>query len=219
MDDTGMSSQYLMLEHFLAEGKRTNYCILAPGIAALQNKKAIFGDNDYRFLMYVNRDYVSNYYREAASASSAAAVSSVTGWLPFVGVSYYSTEIFFPSLYALIYPKKHNRFDEEGNYTYPKRNTEFSMKSVKMEKLTFYHPYLKKIETLCKTNNIQLIYYFSPSRTERIEYENPDFPVIDHTDILTDDTLFYDDIHVNYMGREKVSGMFAQSLLKIMEPN
>lgn len=210
MDDTGMSSQYLMLQHFLASGKKTKYCILAPGIAALEYKRASFGDNDYRFLMFVNRDYVYDYYKNAAPNSNAANVSFITKWLPFVGVSYYNTEIFFPSLNSLFQPKKRNRFDENGNYTYPKSSKAFKSTPSKTEKITFGHPYLKKIKTLCKANNIELIYYFAPMRTERIEYILPDFPVIDHTRVLREDIFFYDDIHVNYMGREKISKLFSQ---------
>ena len=217
MDDTGISSQYLMLEHFLAEGKSTDYVILAPGIAALQNTEAGFGDNDYRFLMYSNREYVSDYYKNAFAGSPAAKVSYLTKWLPFVGVSYYNTELFFPSIYTLIAPKKHNRFDENGNYTYPKRTMKFSNRKVKKETVSFDHPYLKKILSLCEANHIKLIYYFAPLRTERIEYASPNFPVIDQSEVLTDDASFYDDIHVNYKGREKVSGMFAKSFLSIIK--
>ncbi len=217
MDDTGMSSQYLMLQHFLAEGKKTKYCVLAPGIASLQNKESTFGDNDYRFLMYVNRDYVYEYYKNASPNSKAAKVSYITKWLPFVGVSYYNSEVFFPSLNALFQPKKRNRFDENGNYTYPKRNKVFKSKNSKKARITIEHPYLKKIETICSANNIQLIYYFAPMRKEMIEYTNPDFPIIDNTGILKDDSFFYDDIHVNYMGREKVSVMFAETFSQLVK--
>ena len=81
--------------------------------------------------------------------------------------------------------------------------------------MTFEHPYLKKIEALCAANNIQLIYYFAPMRGQQIKYKNPDFIVIDHTETLMDDSLFYDDIHVNYMGREKVSGMFVEEFTRM----
>ncbi len=217
MDDTGLSSQYLMLEHFLAEGKKTDYCILAPGVAALDNKTADFGDNDYRFLMYVNRDYVQNYYKNASSTSYAARVSYLTKWLPFVGLSYFNTELFFPSLNALIVPSKRNRFDERGNYSYPKPNKKFKNKSLRTEKINFNHPYLKQIEALCKENDIQLIYYFAPMRSTDIAFNSPMFLVINDSRTVEDDTYFYDDIHLNYMGREKVSTKFAQSFKNILE--
>ena len=214
IDDTGMSSQYLMLEHFLAEGKKTKYCILVPGISALENKVSSFGDNDYRFLMYVNRSYVYDYYRRGNT--SAARVSYMTKWLPFVGLSYYNTELFFPSLQTLFNPEKRNRFDENGNYTYPKRNKKFSAVDIKTKQVDFDHPYLNKIENLCKANNIKLIYYFAPMRSVNISFENQKFSVINHSQTLENDILFYDDIHVNSIGRERASGLFANSFLALV---
>lgn len=215
MDDTGMSGHYLMLQHFVAEGKKTKYCILAPGLASLENKRASSGDNDYRFLMFVNRDYVYDYFENASPGTTATCVMGSSRWFPFVGVSYYNTEIFFPSIVTLFQPKKHNRFDARGNYTYPKRNKKFKDKETKTQKLTFEHPYLKKIEKLCTDNNIQLIYYFSPMRGQKIEYKIPDFRTIDHTEIVKDDADFYDDIHVNNVGRKKVSKVFAEDFLSL----
>lgn len=217
MDDTGMSSQFLMLQHFLAEGKKTKYCILAPGIAALENKTVNFGDNDYRFLMFVNRDYVYDYYKNASSISCAAQAGMMTKWLPFIGLSYYNTEVFYPSLNAMLKPTQRNRFDEKGNYSYPKRKNKFKEKPLRILEMDFEHPYLEKIEALCKANDIQLIYYFAPTRAAQVTYSDPGFPVINHSQVLKDDSLFYDDIHVNYIGREKVSTLFAEFLYGIFK--
>lgn len=210
MDDTGMSSHYLMLQHFLAEGKKTKYCILAPGVGSLENIKAQSGDNDYRFLMYVNRNYVSDYYNAPINKTTQNRVLSVSNWLPFIGVSFYNTEILFPSIVALLNPKKRNRFDDKGNYTYPKRNKKFPNKDLQIKKLELSHPYLSKIEALCEANDIELIYYFAPMWNQKLDYVNPDFKVIDHTSFLKDPSLFYDDIHVNSVGRKVVSDSFAQ---------
>lgn len=215
MDDTGLSSQYLMLQHFIAEGKTTKYCILAPGLAALENKDVNYGDNDYRFLMYGNRDYIHDYYKNASSNSEAARMAYVTKWLPFVGISYYNTELFFPSLNALLVPSKRNRFDDKGNYSYPKTDKKFKIKPLRMEKMNFDHPYLKKIESLCRENDIQLVYYFAPMRVSKILYSGENFPVINDSGSLEDDTFFYDDIHLNYLGREKISLKFARHFYKI----
>lgn len=215
MDDTGLSSQYLMLQHFIAEGKTTKYCILAPGLAALENKDVNYGDNDYRFLMYGNRDYIHDYYKNASSNSEAARMAYVTKWLPFVGISYYNTELFFPSLNALLFPRKRNRFDDSGNYSYPKLNGRLKDKLKETKKVSFDHPYLHKIETLCKENNIQLIYYFAPIRSTAVEYESASFPILNHSKEINDDSLFYDNIHLNYLGRKEISVKFSQYFNKI----
>lgn len=213
MDDTGMSSQYLMLQHFLAEGKKTKYCILAPGIAALENKNVNIGDNDYRFLMYGDRDYISDYYKNADTFASS--VLYISKWLPLVGISYYNIELFYPSLQAALKPKSRNRFDDRGNYTYPKTNKKLKKREVKEQTLTFNHSYLDKIKALCQENNIELIYYFAPIRGKSILYDQQEFTIINHTQLLKgEDIYFYDDIHVNNEGRKVVSAMFADELFR-----
>ncbi len=212
MDDTGMSSQYLMLHHFLAEGKHAKYCVLAPGIAALENKSTTFGDNDYRFLMYVDRDYIYEYYKNADTY--AANVSYLTRWFPFIGISYYNTELFYPSLQSIVKPKSRHRFDDKGNYTYPNTMKSFKREDMETQKVSLEHPYLSKIKTLCDENNIELIYYFAPMRGKTIQFDNAKTKVINHSRVLKEDTYFYDDIHVNYLGRTIVSEMFAKEVLK-----
>ncbi|HPF12433.1 MAG TPA: hypothetical protein PKW08_08495 [Flavobacteriaceae bacterium] len=219
MDDTGMSTHYLMLEHFLKEGKSTRYCILAPGLASLENKKAGFSNNDYRFLMYVQRDYVYDYYKNNPEANNATNVLFLSKWVPFLGVGYYNTELFFPSLNAAIHPEQRNRFDARGNYGYPKKGDSLDGKEEIHTAISFQHPYLDKIETLCKNNNIRLIYYLSPIYKQTLSYEKPNFPLIDHTQFFKEAGNFYDRIHVNSEGREKVSLQFAEEFKKIKKEN
>ncbi|NLN25002.1 MAG: hypothetical protein GX163_05010 [Bacteroidetes bacterium] len=211
-DDTGLSSQYLMLQHTLYEGKKMKYCILAPGLAALRNKDANIGGNDYRFVMHVNRDYIGNYYKEAAPNSFEARILYTTKYLPFVGVSYYNTELFFPSIRVLFDKKKRNRFDDKGNYTYPQKKANLKEKPLDTVKVTFDHTYLKKIEALCKKNDIELIYYFSPEYQKFVSYEKPEnLHVINHSNIFQDElSLFYDPLHVNSKGREKATLHFIK---------
>lgn len=217
MDDTGMSSHYLMLKHFLAQGKKVDYCILAPSASSLMETTINFGDNDYRFLMYVDRDYVHDYYKNAAKNSEAARISYLTRWFPFMGLSYYNTELLYPSMYALTSLRKRNRFDEKGNYSYPSSTSTFKNKpTVTTRKVDFDNPYLKKIDALCKENNIQLIYYFAPIRSTLIEFSGEIFPVINDSQSIKDDTLFHDNIHVNNKGRKKISIKFADSFKKII---
>ena len=64
MDDTSLSSHYLMLQHFLAEGKQTNYCVLVASALGFDTNPKALSNNDYRFLMYNNRPYVSDYFRQ-----------------------------------------------------------------------------------------------------------------------------------------------------------
>ena len=95
MDDTSVSSQYLMLQHFLAEGKSTKYCVLASSPSSFDFKNNNISDNDYRFLMYVNRPYVSDYYKQFSGRNARLLYNSK--WAPVLGVSYYNACLLYTS--------------------------------------------------------------------------------------------------------------------------
>ncbi|MGS2726879.1 hypothetical protein ACU8DI_09750 [Psychroserpens sp. BH13MA-6] len=214
IDDTAIASQYLMLQHFLAEGKTTKYCVLAPNPMGYDIAKDDLSDNDYRFMPYVNRDYVSRYYQSFSGME--ANLSYTSKWLPMLGVGYYNAELFYPSIVSLISPEKHNRFDTQGNYTYPK----VQRQDQKVEKRTdthlkFKNNYLEKIQELCRKNNIELICYVSPMLHRNILVDNPDYKVINHSHLIQTNALFYDELHVNSEGRETTSKQFAQDLIQL----
>ena len=73
-------------------------------------------------------------------------------------------------------------------------------------------PLLETIKSLCEANNIQLIYYLSPLRNTEVHFSEKEVQVIDHTDLIQEDSLFYDDIHVNAPGRKITSKRFAKEL-------
>lgn len=208
MDDTALSSQYLMLQHFLAEGKTTKYCVLAPGNASFNSTIKDLSSNDYRFLMYGRRPYVSEYY--STFSSKEAHVLSLSKWLPMVGVSYYNAEVFYPSLISLVNPIKQNRFDNKGNYTYPviHKTAKPILKSQDLN-IKFANNYIDKIKTLCHANNIELICYLSPMETKNAIVKSSDFEVLNHSNLLTNTKYFYDTAHVNSLGRKIASLRFA----------
>lgn len=208
MDDTSLSSQYLMLQHFLAEGKTTKYCILAPSAASFDANPQDISDNDYRFLPFIHRDYVSDYFK--SYTGSAASIISNSSWFPVQGVSYYNAEVFYPSLLAVFAPKKRNRFDARGNYTYPSQhNIDKPINEFKTMSISFKNNYVRKIKALCDQNNITLICYFSPIAGKKVEVALADFNIINHSDVLKNSLYFYDAIHVNSKGRQQASEQFT----------
>ena len=92
MDDTALSSQYLMLQHFLAQGKTTKFIILAPSASSFDANNLNLSDNDYRFLPYINTNYVSDYYGQYASQS--AHLLRLSKWMPILGLSYFNVHTF-----------------------------------------------------------------------------------------------------------------------------
>jgi hypothetical protein len=209
MDDTSLSSQYLMLKHFIAQGKTTNYCILAPSVRSYESKRNTLNDNDYRFLMYVNQPYVSDYYRDFNG--TRANVLYLSKWLPTVGVSYYNAELFYPSLLSLLSPDRRNRFDERGNYSYPIVASKHELiKVFDSIAIGFSNPFVSKIEELCKIHNIKLICYLSPMEGKNAVLESNLYSVINHVALIKDRHYFNDAIHVNYLGNRLASKEFAK---------
>ncbi|MDG5492235.1 hypothetical protein [Psychroserpens sp. SPM9] len=214
MDDTALSSQYLMLQHFLAQGKTTKYCILAPSNPSFDSKTMDVSDNDYRFLPFISTSYVSDYYKQFES--KRARLLSLSQWFPMLGVTYYNTELFYPSLLGVLQPEKRNRFDDRGNYTYPViKNSSKIIQSQSNLRVDFTNQYVEKIKRLCEANNIKLICYFSPVKGVTVISENNEYRCINHSNLLTNTMYFYDSIHVNYRGRQISSIKFAEEFSRI----
>lgn len=207
IDDTAISSNYLMLQHFFKQGKKANYCILALSYWDLSVEKPVLNDNDYRFLPFVSNDYVSEYYQNCEEGFFKPL--ALSKYFPAIGVGYYNTEVFYPSLMALIQPNKKNRFDENGNYFYPE-TAEVPNQKMTSVTLNWKNPYIKKISDLCKENNTRLIIYQAPIYKTIIVNKNTEYHFINHASALTDKAYFYDNIHVNYIGRKAASALFAQ---------
>ena len=216
MDDTNLPSQYVMLQHFLAQGKSTDVCILAPSVTSYGRNNDRLSDNDYRFLPYVGRLYVSEYYQTFGQID--AKLLSLSQWQPMLGVSYYNAELFYPSLLSLFKPERHNRFDDRGNYTYPYKKTDASeIAQEPTMNLKFNNRFLAKIQRLCDANDIKLICYISPLKKISVKVNAPSYKIINHADVLQNDSYYYDDIHVNSKGRQFVSAKFANDVFAIFK--
>ncbi|OUS02021.1 hypothetical protein A9Q86_05060 [Flavobacteriales bacterium 33_180_T64] len=218
MDDTSISSQFLMLQHFLAEGKLTKYCVLASNPSSLDFKRNTINDNDYRFLMYNNRDYVSDYYKQFSSRR--AHILYYSKWMPALGMSYYNAELFYPSLNSLIKPKRRNRFDDKGNYTYPVfHSQDEEITNFEDMPIQFSNRFVSKIKKLCEDNNIKFICYIPPMKAKKAQINSSKYKVINHSNALTNTKYFYDVIHVNSLGRKASSINFANTFSTYIKNN
>ncbi|TDU34417.1 hypothetical protein BXY82_2738 [Gelidibacter sediminis] len=214
MDDTSLATQYVMLEHFIALGKSTTYCILAPSNTSYDVINNRLSNNDYRFLPYVQNEYVYQHYSQYAIRE--AKLLQYSKFMPMLGVAYYNSEVFYPSINALLYPEKRNRFDERGNYTYPGKNAENSpIVSKDTFEVDFSNPYMKAIKSLCDKQGIQLICYLTPMKEKSVKIINNDYLVLNHSDSLSNTRYFFDGIHVNSTGRVASSLLFAEQFIKL----
>ncbi|MEH1008508.1 hypothetical protein VDP25_12240 [Winogradskyella sp. ECml5-4] len=211
IDDTSISNQYLMLKHFLEIGKKTKICVIAPSATSIDEQTQSISANDYRFLPYVNKPYVLNYFQSFSSTD--ARILAISQYIPMVGVSYYNAEVFYPSLLSVFQPNKHNRFDEKGNYTYPIENiTSKIIENRKCIKLKFENLALKKIKKLCNKEGIKLVCYISPIKNELVVTTESGYEVINHSAKLNNTKYFFDNFHVNSLGRKVISKYFSNDI-------
>lgn len=204
MDDSALNSQYLMLQYFYKLNKKTKKLVLAVTPWDLKNANPKLNNNDYRFLTFVNDDFVYDYYKNFEKGFFKPLTFSK--FCPIIGVSYYNTEIFFPSIIALVKPKFRNKFDDKGNFSYPKTGKPLKLNKDTYE-LIIKNPYYFKIKKFCNDNNIELITYISPIFKTKVFTKEID--IINHSNIIDDEKLFYDDIHVNKNGRKLCSELFS----------
>ena len=211
IDDTSLSTHYLMLQHFVENGGSARSLVLVVSPGDLANGDPSISGNDYRFLPYAHKRYVNRHYVDLPSKE--AAILKVSKYMPFVGVSYYNAELFYPSLKTAIHPTTRNRFDKKGNYVYPTSGKALEKTNRTKElSLTIANPYFEKIKALCHTNQIRLVIYQPPIYGSKVLGDMGLLQFVNHSDLLTDPLLFYDRIHVNREGRIAASRAFALQL-------
>ena len=213
MDDTSLTTHYLMLNHFYKCKKSTKKLILCVTPWDITSREYKLNNNDYRFISEVNKDYVSHYYYTMEKEYFKKLYLSK--YFPIIGVSYYNFEIVFPSLLTIFNEKKHNKFDDRGNFSYPDYGTSKKEIKVKDENVLLKNEYFNKIHAFCLNNNIELIVYQSPLLGKKINYLNipSGIKLINHSDLI-DVNFFYDDIHVNSRGRTFCTLAFCKELSK-----
>jgi hypothetical protein len=209
MDDSSLNSHVLMLEYFLSMGKKTEKVILCVTPWDLQNANNKLNDNDYRFLTEISNPVIYEHY--STFDNEGLSVLKYSKYVPILGMSYYNNELFYPALFTVIQPKKRNRFDEKGNFTYPNSRRGVEERKLSYERVTIKNPAFNSMRKLCQKNNIELLVYQSPLFRQSVEFLNFKGKIINHSAILPD-YLFYDPIHVTTVGRSFCTLAFCKDL-------
>jgi hypothetical protein len=209
IDDTSLSSNYLMLQHFFAQGKTAKNCILALSYWDADNAQPTLNNNDYRFLPFVNASYVHDYYAEMESGYFKPLTFSQ--YIPAIGVAYYNTELIVPSLLGMMQPQRKNRFDAHGDYAYPgegiSKNVPFKAVTV-----SWKNPFIQRIADLCAAHQTRLIVYQAPQYHTQVLMEHRDYRILNHSQYFTEAKYFYDAIHVNYRGRQAATDAVVKAI-------
>lgn len=212
LDDSNLGSQYLMLKHFYELGNKTDFCILAI-LGGLDEPNPKINDNDFRFLPLLNNLYVQEYFRDMDQGYKPLYLSNFT---PIYGVSLYNYELFFPSILSFINPRKRNRFDQFGNYSYPsttKKKLPIEDKVIK--KISITNPFFYKIKQICKANNTKLILYQSPLYNVEVILTDRNYLFINHSKEYFPLDMYYDNLHVDSKGSYYCSLKFADEFENI----
>ena len=213
IDDTALNTHYLMLQYFYQQGKTTDHLVLTVTPWDLGNASPVLSDNDYRFFSEWHTDVVHDYYENISYKGFP--VLKYSAYLPILGVSYYNTEVFYPSLFTVLQPDKRNRFDDKGNFSYPvsgkpKATTQNTVN------VNVKNPYFEKIKAFCHNKGINLILYQSPFYHTKVAFNLKEV-IVNHSDLLQSASLFYDNLHVNGGGRTKCSAAFAEQFEKLLD--
>jgi len=203
MDDTALPTHYLMLQHFFNTGHTTKKVVLSITPWDLAADAPEIGDNDYRFMPFIDSDYVYQHLEDLTSESWSPLTTS--RFFPFIGISYYNTELLPPSLISIVTPEKRNRFDDKGNYSYPKSVYKPKEKEAIVYDVQINNPFFGKLEQFCSEKGIELILYQSPIYNGSYKEKIKGYHVINHINLLDSSEHFYDRIHVNRKGRKLVT--------------
>ncbi len=215
IDDSGLSSHFLMLQEFYASGKKTDLLVLSVMPDDLENKKPQINNNDYRFMPDLWDENVSVFFKEIEGKDKW--IYTTSNYFPIVGTSYFNSELFFPGILSIIQPKKRNLFDDKGNYSYPINRKVINSPDLnsKVINVNLYNPYLYKIIDFCHSNDIKLLLYQSPMLNVNFKFPQ-NIKILNHSSLFNSSDLFFDYIHVNKKGRKICSEQFSIFLNKQM---
>lgn len=208
VDDTHIGSQRLMLMHLLNSEVTFDTLFLIYETSD-KNVKTV-STNDYRFIPFSNRGYVIDYFYE----KNANFYFRSARYTPFIAMSYYNVELFFPCLYALKAPNYKYKYDAFGDYDYPIGKTVSATISPSIVNIDFDNTDLKIISQICKNRAITLVLIITPSYKTDFKFvgQRDAFFIVDLSKEMTEAEYFYDRIHLNKKGKEKLTEIFIDQL-------
>lgn len=208
-DDTGAGSYLLMLQFFLSKGYNTKAVILTCDPGRVNGHSKGFSTNDYRMLPFINNDVVYDYFVQREQ--KGVPFRSLSKYIPMLSIAYYNQELFFSSVDAFLNKNKRHRFDSKGNFQYPKKSP-FNGNSIQftIDTLHFTNPDVLKIDSICASKEITLIYYLNPVYNMASTFFDSTRIIVNHRDLLKTDEYFYDRVHTIKNGAVLASNKFAE---------
>jgi|GEM_PF-6508717 len=218
MDDTPLEAHLLILKILLAQQVHLDTVLLQyDGISRKDdNGIAKLDNNDYRFFPLLGQvDAVDAYFKKKEKYQ-------LYKYVPILKYSNYNTELLYPGLYAIIKPGLRNRFDENGDMTYP-NNASYNfpaLDTTATKELKMVDRELIEFFELCKQNNITLLLYTAPVWNGKMVLndsngyiEKYNVHYFNASNSFNDHSLFYDVRHLNQSGKDSITSVLASFML------
>lgn len=207
-DDTNLKLHLLQFKYLLSLSVKPKVIILALG--SMEND---LSRNSLRYLPYFSKNReLSKAYKEFQSTEYYSfKIFPIFKWAK------YNNDLLYPTLFSTLYKKNYrHRFDENGDYEYPvlANKIESSHKDVVIDS---NNRDLKDFMDLCVSNGIKLVTVNTPYYDKKINWDNSQGCVLNYSEqFKLREDLFYDESHLNKLGKLEFSKMIADSLSKIL---
>ena len=132
--------------------------------------------------------------------------------LPFFKYSYYNEELFFPALYTLGSKTTAYRSDAFGDYSYP---PDFSVdpgqySTISTDNLNTSCDEYREFVQFCLDKGVKIVTFVAPIEGKHLY--STDSSVVNFTYLDLPAENYYDSMHLNARGKEKVGKMLAAQL-------
>jgi len=197
MDDTPVETHLLLYQLLIEQGKTPKQILLQYDRSDNLVDSTRFFDNDYQFLPYINKsESVSNYLKHKDNYL-------LFKYLPIYKYVYFNVELFYPSILLFVKPKYQHRFDEIGDYSYPKNYLlKDSTKNWESRNLVLKSSNISILHKLCKLNKTDMILYTAPIyRT--VVYPDTQFSnYYNFSNLFNSNLNFSDDFHISTLTKD-----------------
>ena len=208
VDDTGVASHLLLLKMLWKRGIRPRYIVLEY-LNSESRSHWGWSPNDLRLLPLILTDAdVRAYTKQNQSAAFAYAHMA----LPFFKYSYYNEELFFPALYTLASKASAYRSDAYGDYSYPPDTTSDNgqYSTISTDALNTSCEEYREFVQFCLDKGIKIVTFVAPIEGKHLYTADNGVVNFTYLDLPADD--YYDSMHLNARGKEKVGKMLAAHL-------
>lgn len=230
-EGSGLAQNYITLYLFLKNGNKTkNYLLQIEDNFLIDPKKAFsYPFHDYLFISFIGDEIIDECYLK----NSSALKFFIWKYVPFIKYAefnnYYSVKKLFAKITTdpdMIKQKGYDRLTLTKKKDFPASYYTPIEEELEVDQNNIY--YLDKIKELCTKYNINFIIYSSPTHQKSYEAYKPKnlhntllnyvaqnnikyFNFLTHPS-FKNDSLFYDETHLNANGTDLFTRQFADSV-------